>query len=138
MRGTGSCDNHALENELRDKGEVLSQTAELTKCKMFAESFLESDAVQTKAFLLRILSQHSCALAWCRCVSLASTQSLSGTAVEFHECCLATGATAGALTLLCSFLEVMHGSWEIGISKKDAGGFKCRMQIWKKVLSDCP
>ena len=68
MRGTGSCDNHALENELRDKGEVLSQTAELKKCKMFAESFLESDAVQTKAFLSRILSPQSCALAWCRSV----------------------------------------------------------------------
>ena len=63
---------------------------------------------------------------------LASTQSLSGTAVEFHECCLATGATAGALTLLCSFLEVLHGSWEIGISKKDSCGFKCGMQILEK------
>ena len=50
---------------------------------------------------------------------VASTQSLSGTAVEFHECCLATGATAGALILmipLCSFLEVLHGSWEMPLS----------------------
>ena len=35
---------------------------------MFAESLLESDAVLTKAFVSRILSQQCCARAWCRCV----------------------------------------------------------------------
>ena len=78
LEGTGSSDNHALENELRDKGRILSSTISIVSLNPFCctESFVEF-----VSYAQRILY-------------LSPSKCRPGTAVEFHECCLATGATA--------------------------------------------